>query len=1059
MAVAGQIRIQLIDLYSSGNNYISNFSTEGTLFNNIETYFKLGFPSEYSKFPVPVLARGSSPNHPSKVTDPAIYYTYNGDITGFNNYWKSGQFATQISGYGLNPTGDLEAADVIKPFLGTHNVEYWQSGQVPTSLLRGKLDIIRLTQSDFQEIQTTQTGNSNASAWLSYDVNSGVNNKRMFAYAIEFIDKISGYDTNTEEVRLTSGIASNFVGYSGKRYQSICNNVGIVLDTTGKTCQPPEDNGLPIEVCISGGLTQAKLNEQIQSILRTLTSGLSTQGVVAVDGLDNSDVTVDPFSLQYSRYEGYLEYNDPIVGDYFQFDSYAFNYTGQYSGIYNVNPPFPQITKRWRFGTEYSSLTGLVNKINQDLYNTEYQIWHRDICVNTQLSGYFEESPLLFAEVSGSNYVKLTSQKLGGAGAYQFTLYATGRPRGIKTSQNSLKYMMPKKISLQGANTYGTWVNLDTKSSINWAHAKNTVKTLNISSGFSGAITGINSGNSNPNEVSVSGEPNRNLIYQARVSGKNLCGSTFDKEVEFYELPEGFGCTVGEEENQPNISESLSGFLGTGQSNLFDIYLLKTGIKFSNNSNFNYYRLLLEDFENADRSQSLQLAQGFMVSNISFYGYTSGNPTLSGTTCIYGADYNGQVKGLTTGIITGTVTGLPSSGTLCFTNFVLTGVPNNQFTGRVAFQHSTGFATSPFTGLLNHCVTGTGFFLEQVQGYYLNTGGCIEFQKPVSGYITGYGYLTGGTYQIIYEETIRNLTEHQLVVDSGYAILTGNIPDFEINLDSTPAFAILSGSKTGLVTSSNSGQFNVSEVILQVPTKAYSFFVSGYKSSSAVLTYNTPIQGDTVFINNFPIIYSTGTSDLPLTYFKSISELTNIINSGSGNWLVTGSNNGTLLTIKSILAGNEGNGIELNTTGGGTKPTWSNPATSGGLHYYYEVNPIVPFTGLLETGVKATGFFTGLSSGNITGRIKQLDFVRHWTGIWNIQTGQSDFKANSWTGSVGKYTNNPFSLYTYSGHPNSIPITITYRNSPLVFSQDLAKLTITGVGLNTGIVMILSGQS
>jgi hypothetical protein len=92
--------------------------------------------------------------------------------------------------------------------------------------------------------------------------------------------------------------------------------------------------------------------------------------------------------------------------------------------------------------------------------------------------------------------------------------------------------------------------------------------------------------------------------------------------------------------------------------------------------------------------------------------------------------------------------------------------------------------------------------------------------------------------------------------------------------------------------------------------------------------------------------------------------------------------------------------------------------------------------------------------GTLTGEVKQFLFFRDFSGIWNLKTGDVDFNDAGFYSATGGYRNNN----VFSLSPDSLPMLVSYNNDPLVNSVDLARLTVTGNNLGTGVSMILSGR-
>lgn len=1068
MSIASSYKLEIIDVANtSGSPVLGWVFTEGGMDGDLETQFLMKWQNEGEKYSVPTLVRSLGPSltTPRKLENPFLTVDFHGssgkDIIATNDSWTGLPNAAAISGAGLNPPSGIEAAyqaallnDIqIMQTRGTGGFHFAGSR-------RARNDVIRLFETGFREYQLLKSGLQ--AAWISYDVSSGVNNRNVFGYSIEILQKISGLSGTEVQQSGDFFTPSELLFYSGFAYSGNCSNISLLLEQTGLTCTLPTqlEGDQPIEICLESGLNSGEMRAKIAEILQGLTDFQRRQGEINGDPIDDSAITTDNVSLRYTVYQGVIKYNNPFSGDYICVYPYVYDYTGQYQLTYGTNPPYPAQTVCFRYPQDYTSITGLVNLINTRLSGSGFNIWNRQVCLDQSNSGYFESGGLLKATLSGNTHIIIESLREGAVGRYQFTFFEADRPATGITKDNILKYMTPRKVSLQGAQTYGSWTTIDTHTNVDWPALRPTVIRDTLLDFYTGFPTGSNG---QPTEAEtgiifdVSGAPVKRLVYEARITGQNNCELTFDKRVEFYESPSGFGCRESGEKDSFNKDNILTGTTGVIEKPV-DYFFLKTGWKFGNTGNYNYYRIVLEDFVSDQKTNNIQLYEGFYVNGITFYGVESGTQILSGQMCLIGANYTGQIMGYTSGIISGTLTGeADASGKFCVNREMVTGQPNGN--GVVMFQRTSGRATELFTGLVTQCETGTGFFVRAVDGYFWNeTSNCIEFQKNVSGNITGTGTLTGGPYAIVRDSVIPTITETQLVGGTGTGILTGIIPDFSYNFTDIPAFGYLSGTWTGTVFAGDSGVLHISQVIFGVPTQAYSMSLSGTTEASAVLSYNSPASGDRVFINETVIIYDPNPDNEAPTYFKSLSELTSIINDNTGIFLATASNDGTNLYLSSILAGEEGNTVAVSAQG---SPAFASTGFTGGANHYFPLNAIEPFSGQLDLDIYATGYFSISGSGFLTGSIKQLDFIRYFTGVWGLSSGDLDFQILNWvTGNANsRYQNSGFqTLPFYTGRPNAIPMLVTYNNSPLVLTNDLARLTVSGIGTETGLVMILSGQ-
>lgn len=1075
----GSVQIELFEIGDSQtgaaapNLHLTKAECLGGIYGYNTVRFNVDYRDPDKIYSAPMLIEGLGPSlDPSYITNPYLQYSFNG-VTGENDNWVSSQSGI-IDATSFAPPSLLEAAVFTGINNGTNYVYLRQTGALDYTAKKGQIDIFAIDGSlntGFNEPRTIISGQS--SGWASFDISTGVNNKKVFAYSISILDKISGVSgvSGLDVTSLDGDISFNYpiinhagitVQYSGQTRQGYCSTSSLFMGESGSCIVPrafldrisDED---PSEVCLPSGLSSGALRTAIASFIQQQILVNSSIGEV-IAGEDPSTAFENTAS-NYTVYNGYIRLDNPYSGDAITFNSYDLdpNYSGQYYNTYGFYPPYPETGVTFTYPTDFTTASGLVNKINSSLYSGDFNLWYPLLDqYSDNPSGYFETGALLQATYIDTGTVYIESKRVGAAGKYKFTIISGARPQQ-KTPFNVLKFMLPDRVSLQGANVFGTWSNLHSITGLNWGKLAPTTTTKR----FSETITGISGAVALPAQQttvdSITGAPARQLVYTSVISGRTKCGSPYSEAVNFYTINTGLGDSCADLTND-DLTNGLRALLPVTEvtgTQMGSHYFLKTGWSFNNSTEYDYYRVLLSDFKADTRNINQAVINEFYLSNIALFGYESGIVLQTGDMSILGATYSGMIQGITTGVITGTVSGYANSdttGRYPFINTFVTGIPNDN--NIVRFQNLSGVATTPFTGLLNVTLTGTGFYTENVGGYFYEsdiTG--VSFSKPVSGLISGSGQLTGGPYNII--TNLATITGTQTVTGSSSGIASGVIPDFTYPFTDIPAFSYASGTVTGAPVS---GYFTISSGISISPSVAYQFDVTGYLAASAILTYNSPTFGDTIFINDNPIIYSTGSVLLPPSYFRNITELNDIINSGSGNFLVTGLVDGATIILSATSLGVTGNGVTLSSAGAAGKPTFSNSSTSGGATYYRPITPTGVYTGILAQTMGSTGFYTRTGVGNITGIIKNLDFIRYFTGIWDLVTGDSDFRDNLWISGFS-YDNQPFiTTGTFLSNPSNIDLSVSYLNDPPVITNDLAILTVTGFNFGTGISIIISGK-
>ena len=128
---------------------------------------------------------------------------------------------------------------------------------------------------------------------------------------------------------------------------------------------------------------------------------------------------------------------------------------------------------------------------------------------------------------------------------------------------------------------------------------------------------------------------------------------------------------------------------------------------------------------------------------------------------------------------------------------------------------------------------------------------------------------------------------------------------------------------------------------------------------------------------------------------------------------------------------------------------------------YSAPKPKVPdaaITGFLNQTFTGSGNYSqNTSSGYVYGSGYILDYIKEFTGLWNLFTGltfnQTEYRANNFynTGK-NKYLNNNPIWYIDS----SAFINVSYDN-PWDTIKDVALLTVSGYQSNSGISLLITG--
>ena len=1078
MSLVGNFEIEIQDLGdTSGSAYLMWVRTQGGTDGDVRSNVKLRHKSEANKAPAPLIVRGVGPSLGLSASDPSVAGFGRGGSGLYynqaNDDWITGATYSIISGEGYALSNSAESAFSQSVYEGYQqfNVNE-QDTQYPAGARRARLDVIRPTGSGFWLSSTTK--NANSGAWLSYKV-SGEAEKNVFAYSFEIIAEISG--TGAQKALTGQDYkASELLYLTGVNHSGVCHDVSLLLSATGEDCvyDPNAIEKLtekPLQFCVPNSIQDdATLSGYIKTGMSNVNALIREIGQKTKE-TDKSNIENKKYDFSYSTYEGVIAYNHPYSGDYISLYPYAYDFTGEYLSAYDTYPPYPAETITFHYPSDYSGVDSLIAAINAALSGSGQYLWNKeateDLCSNdNSLIGFFESGGLLKASKSGNDHIFFQSLRAGAVGKYQFSFFAAARPSGIEAS-NKTKLLLPSNVYLEGSVNESSWTQLNSMVP-KWSdcsvetHSKMYVP---IDDGRIPFITGNVSGISVPppdqeEEVVPTGFIPKTVFFSGKASGITKCEDPLSIDVEFYRVPTPFACKkTGREvedgdENLPYIIDT--GILKTGVSGQINVQALvyKTGAKFSTTGDYNFYRLRFENLVANQQGELCDVLNILHVPRVTFFGVKSGSIGLSGETCILGSDYSGQVLGYTTGRLTGTISGQAGvSGTLELNRYRVTGTPESP----VVFQYSQGQPVGAFTGLVTASQTGVSYYSDVVEGYFYNSGSdCVYFEAPVSGVISGSGSMTGGAYNILNDSFVAGLSENYQEV-SGYEFgsFTGISPNFSYLATDMPSYYPYSGNATGTVGTGDAGYLDVSRLISTIPTgTVYTLSLSGTREATANVAYNAPASGDTIVIDNVPFIFSTETGGL---YYSSASGLVQQINDNAST-NATGAVSGAYVFLRSTTLGEAGNEISIEYSGGAGKPSGPSYFT-GGRDIHYELSASESFTGQLNSGIYAVQYLQTSGSGYLTGRIKQLDFIRHFSGVWDLATGAISFR-ESGKYSFGKYSNSGFeTLGYYSGRPDYIPLSISYNNYPYVGTVDFARLTITGYDSGTGLSVNISGRA
>ena len=352
----------------------------------------------------------------------------------------------------------------------------------------------------------------------------------------------------------------------------------------------------------------------------------------------------------------------------------------------------------------------------------------------------------------------------------------------------------------------------------------------------------------------------------------------------------------------------------------------------------------------------------------------------------------------------------------------------------------SGFVTGGAPIIQNETglITGTGAF-----GDNWSTTGSGVFQ---SDYVYPTGFLSEIWTAVVYgtgQGTIGARTFLDLPV-YGYitGLVTGNAVSGVLNYD----FQVTGQPQNSGFPPGYSGVFSA--------------IVSGYRAASASVLVNELTYGDYITLGGVTTSYNPY-EPAPPYLFGSMAQLIDILN-GYPQFGVTASQIGGQAGVSGIMqlsaldVGEVGN-ISLEVSGG-ISVSGDIYSLTGGATQYYSVranSPYAYYTGRVTNTLYATGFFTATGSGELSGRARMIDKVRSFTGTWGLQTGELDYLSAGLVSGITRYANPLIS--TFSGVANTVAIKNLYKGDYIPAYPDIARLTVTGVGTNSGVQITFSG--
>jgi len=376
------------------------------------------------------------------------------------------------------------------------------------------------------------------------------------------------------------------------------------------------------------------------------------------------------------------------------------------------------------------------------------------------------------------------------------------------------------------------------------------------------------------------------------------------------------------------------------------------------------------------------------------------------------------------------------------------------YTANINSNISSGL---PILVSLSH-ISGSGDYYKYIDifsGWSGNISGFIQNQGIISQLAIGIGSGTGGQ--------LNNLA-------TGFAsgIITGTtqfatgifVWDYSLLVSGYGTGTNYSGIGTGLLydyilgpISNGSGTYFYNSYITGTTGNLRSLNATGFIHGTGAIYYNTPSNFDKLYINdnNTAIINN-------FSYF-GMTGLTTYINNNTGTHLVTAINDGiNTITLSGIRGAATNVSLLVDDTNLGNMSLSDSSLIGGrdlGIGNILNSNL---FTGFLNQTFTGSGYYTQFASGTINGSGRVLDHIKTFTGSWNLLTGASPFNQVDYL--LNNFINNTFSTYQNNNPINYVNstsyININYINTKDQ-NNDVAMLTITGLGFDTGISIQITG--
>lgn len=1043
--------------------------------------------------------------------DPQMFVYKDNQLIAYNDDWLNSFYVTQIRDLTTGQSITLpfvEAANIFNIIGGSgFSVNVSKSPKyINDNFVRKNSTTVKLIEDAGYKYTNLI---SPMASWASYDVTSGMNSKNVIAYALEIVNDLylNGQSVlNTGTIRNVPPILTTGRGDIRSEY------IGYCFTSKDKECKEKEMNDAV--VCYTGEVGTSGYNKFVSGVLEKFKNSAITEydpeGTVSI----SSGIVPSYFQL----WSGSITYNSFVSGDKILFNLYPFDYTGLYQQYFNTNPPHQSTGLVLTYGNDFSDITSLTNQINNKLSGVNYPVWYPYDCISGSGNAgiYVSGAGLIGARIrelptGDINYNNIIDfYSLRNNTGFVLNLNLSSREIGQTNIENNqkLKYLLPSYISLQGSNDNSSWTNLDIRSGIDWTSIEPISKEMTgLASGLPDDIILVPIPDAEEedeifieeNGVGGGYQNLYNFIQSGAIRTPGCAPQYFSREVSITKptgfppgtvfdpktcAPTGKEKEDGEKEDKEDNSEKS----GISDDNIYNVNYLRTGWVLNSGFvgpitgvNYNYYRVYLSGFEsnNIDYDTSVNT---FIVKNINLYSSLVNEiPVHTGDKfCAIGSNYSVNVQGNVMVPLAGELIqyiNASESGVFEINNQpALMDISGYNIGDYIKFNKVYGkLVSNSGSGFITDSITGTGCFTTGITDWFYDPiTKIVSFEKDFSGCISGSGRISGEYIRLKESVVNQQLSQGGFFRSNFYvSIVTGTtftgLAPVEVLMQNLTGLYTFTGVTGGYATLGyfelNTG---VSINLNSSPVDYIAGGATGYNNATAYLNYGQPEDFDWLAINGQSITYNSDSGNWIAPYFFSTSgQLLNIINADPVSFLVSGSVQGGLIKLDSLISGSNGNSILIvsnrgNDNTGLFTPNFYSHSLTGGQNLYRQLYGTGNYTGLLSVLFYHTGqYSTTGATGIITGYIPTYQGIRDFTGIWDMSTGNfftgyNNFLQSNLLDNNGNY----FNIIGGSGFatsPLNIDVGLFYRDLfDTQLNEDVVKLTFSGSGVS-GISKTITG--